>query len=441
LPNGYRITFLGVAYNTAGSDTSVWTYRVEELAGAQDLSNWVLELAGCTVMTAEPEPWEVVNPDPNARLNGIKWQTGAGFVRGEFSVTLLGTPAAGPVLVAAKGPDVERGVIAGPLCGGGTVDDEEDEEPPAVIVITPPTPDEAPTVVIENNVTYVVTVITISNTGGDGRGVFLVIDLDDLIELADLRFLESQGYIVEIRGRQVVIGLGLNNIVKHDEKVRLQLKFKSKGDGRSEVRTTIRYAVRTSAGTSEPVVLNVVIPVVVVVAPAPVVVARLALERIDVRFRGRWERDGGLRVFGLPLSEPVTLRTGIIVQYFERARFELHPGGQVLLGLLGVELVGLQPPLPPPTSTTTLSATLYFVPTGHYVAPVFIEYWRTRGGLLLFGYPIGEAYVDASGRLVQYFERARFEYHPNEDDVSYRVQLGFLGEEVLVRRGGRVGDD
>jgi len=30
----------------------------------------------------------------------------------------------------------------------------------------------------------------------------------------------------------------------------------------------------------------------------------------------------------------------VIVQWFERARFELHPDGKVLLGLLGNELLG-----------------------------------------------------------------------------------------------------
>jgi hypothetical protein len=33
---------------------------------------------------------EIVNPDPNAKLSGIKWQPGGGFTQGEFSVTLEG---------------------------------------------------------------------------------------------------------------------------------------------------------------------------------------------------------------------------------------------------------------------------------------------------------------------------------------------------------------
>jgi uncharacterized repeat protein (TIGR01451 family) len=116
LDNGYRITFLGVIYNADG--TSTWRYYVEELPSAQDLSNWVLELPDCaSVVTAWPEPWEVVMPDPNAHLDGIKWQTGAGFEEGEFTVTLAGPLALGQTQVAAMGPDLGYGVIAGPVCG------------------------------------------------------------------------------------------------------------------------------------------------------------------------------------------------------------------------------------------------------------------------------------------------------------------------------------
>ena len=70
---------------------------------------------------------------------------------------------------------------------------------------------------------------------------------------------------------------------------------------------------------------------------------RLPISAIDVRFRASWSSRGGLDIFGLPLTGPITLNNGMIVQYFERARFEYHPeltGTRyaVLLGLLAVEL-------------------------------------------------------------------------------------------------------
>lgn len=65
LSNGYRIAFVGVKYNADG--TSSWTYSVTELPEAQDLSNWVLELPDINaVVSASPEPFEIVHPDPNA---------------------------------------------------------------------------------------------------------------------------------------------------------------------------------------------------------------------------------------------------------------------------------------------------------------------------------------------------------------------------------------
>ncbi|HSO18718.1 MAG TPA: putative metal-binding motif-containing protein, partial [Desulfosarcina sp.] len=125
LSNCYRITFLGVVYNIAG--TSTWRYQVEEQPCAQDLSNWVLELPACvSVVNASPEPNELVNPDPNAGLSGIKWQTGAGFEIGIFEVTLNAHWEISVVNVAAKGPDVAQGEISGPSCVLVFVGQDED---------------------------------------------------------------------------------------------------------------------------------------------------------------------------------------------------------------------------------------------------------------------------------------------------------------------------
>src|SRR4051794_35355910 len=46
------------------------------------------------------------------------------------------------------------------------------------------------------------------------------------------------------------------------------------------------------------------------------------------RFRAYWEANGGLPVFGYPITPaaPVTVTAGtFLAQSFERARFELHP--------------------------------------------------------------------------------------------------------------------
>jgi hypothetical protein len=107
----------------------------------------MLELPACaSVVGASPSPWEVVHPDPNFQLNGIKWETGTGFESGEFSVTLTGQLTSGTVQVGAKGPDVAIGQIAGPACDTLTTATPITFTPlPTVTADITPTPTLAPT--------------------------------------------------------------------------------------------------------------------------------------------------------------------------------------------------------------------------------------------------------------------------------------------------------
>ena len=55
-----------------------------------------------------------------------------------------------------------------------------------------------------------------------------------------------------------------------------------------------------------------------------------------------WKENGGLAIFGFPISEEFTNKDGVTVQYFQRARFEWQPkiaGNEwgVVLGLVGSE--------------------------------------------------------------------------------------------------------
>ncbi len=78
-------------------------------------------------------------------------------------------------------------------------------------------------------------------------------------------------------------------------------------------------------------------------------------------FRAYWERFGGLAIFGFPISEEfreVDPGTGLerTVQYFERQRFEWHPGDwperfDVLLGRLGALVSSGEPETSPPPAT------------------------------------------------------------------------------------------
>lgn len=143
----YQVAFLGFTENSDG--TSIWTYSVEELACAQDLSNWMLEIPECAiVIDASPSPWEIVHPDPNFHFNGIKWQTGAGFQSGEFTVVLSGELTTGMIKFGVKGPDVAIGLVEGPVCKLTTVTPtlEQTATTTATIDETPAATVSAPTI-------------------------------------------------------------------------------------------------------------------------------------------------------------------------------------------------------------------------------------------------------------------------------------------------------
>ena len=160
-------------------------------------------------------------------------------------------------------------------------------------------------------------------------------------------------------------------------------------------------------------------------------------------FREYWHAQGGLLRFGYPLTEEFVERSpddgrDYTVQYFERARFEWHPENappfNVLLGRLGLRLRPLDPPV------AALPGAAYFPETGHNLGGAFLAYWQQNGGLAVFGYPTSEEFTEVSptdGRpyTVQYFERNRFEYHPENEGTPYNVLLGLLGRQELVDRG------
>ncbi|HJZ46438.1 MAG TPA: glycosyl hydrolase [Roseiflexaceae bacterium] len=82
----------------------------------------------------------------------------------------------------------------------------------------------------------------------------------------------------------------------------------------------------------------------------------------------------------------------------------------------------------------------FFPESGHSLRGSFQAYWEANGGLSRFGYPLTEEIVEPEaghGRphVVQYFERARFEYFPENAGTPYEVQLGPLGAAILSRFG------
>lgn len=77
---------------------------------------------------------------------------------------------------------------------------------------------------------------------------------------------------------------------------------------------------------------------------------------------------------------------------------------------------------------------MYVTKTNYKIADEFLQFWEQGGGLDIFGYPIsGPENEMIQGKLtrVQFFERARLEYHP-DDPNGDRVKVGVLGT-VLYR--------
>jgi peptide/nickel transport system substrate-binding protein len=186
---------------------------------------------------------------------------------------------------------------------------------------------------------------------------------------------------------------------------------------------------------------------------------------VSGRFLEVWSKQGSERdsvyVNGLPIT---SRRSEISVddgktydtQWFERARYEAHPGAakpyDVLLGRLGANRVEGQGKIDPSTSKvanpgdepfvgvdqpTDLSASkLWFPETRHTLTGKLLEYWNRYGGLSQFGFPLSEPFfevsqADGKSYPVQYFERNRMELHP-EKAAPYDVELGLLGVEQYL---------
>ena len=160
-------------------------------------------------------------------------------------------------------------------------------------------------------------------------------------------------------------------------------------------------------------------------------------------FLAYWNTFGGLPVFGYPLTGEIS-ENGVVVQYFQRARFEWHPGVwpshfDVELGLLGVTVAQhdkllVSAPFQPVSAATNPNCT-YYPESGHFLCAGFREYWEDHGGLAIFGYPISEEFTQ-NGVTVQYFERQRLEYYP-ENPPAWQVEGGLLGTQVLAYGGAQ----
>lgn len=155
-------------------------------------------------------------------------------------------------------------------------------------------------------------------------------------------------------------------------------------------------------------------------------------------FQASYDRFGGLRILGLPISNEMTVN-GRQVQWFERARLEHWPEfagteSEFQLGRLGAEFMGDRafPTVEPFVSQPGLQ---YFPETGYAVSEPFLSFWHQNGALATFGFPISNVIVeqlsDGQAHSVQYFERARLEIHQIEG--TQQIQIGLLGSSLYAR--------
>jgi peptide/nickel transport system substrate-binding protein len=185
--------------------------------------------------------------------------------------------------------------------------------------------------------------------------------------------------------------------------------------------------------------------------------------RVEGRFLAEWDKQGSeqadVYLNGLPLTDAhdeISLSDGKIykTQWFERARYEAHPENKapydLLLGLLGVTLTEGRGIVDPNTGKVRNAADQPFVAvgkpsdpgiawfqeTGHTLSGKIRQYWERYGGLKQFGFPLSEQFEELSATdgmtyTVQYFERNRFELHP-EKQAPYDVELGLLGTQQYM---------
>jgi hypothetical protein len=166
------------------------------------------------------------------------------------------------------------------------------------------------------------------------------------------------------------------------------------------------------------------------------------------RFLDYWQRNGGLTQQGYPVTEVIRERSETDgrtyeMQYFERAVFELHPENQppfdVLLSLVGAfEYKRRYGNDGAPNQHPNAENRQLFTETGKTLGGRFRAYWEQNGALAQQGLPISDEFeerneLNGQTYTVQYFERAVFELHP-ENQPPFDVLLSQLGTFQLKRK-------
>ncbi len=109
---------------------------------------------------------------------------------------------------------------------------------------------------------------------------------------------------------------------------------------------------------------------------------------------------------------------------------------RIIIPLLAAVLL-LAAALAPSTAAAIPPRFHCFPETSQCIGGPFLDYWDANGGLAVFGIPLDPERPEQGSEGTfgtQWFERERFEFHP-ENKTPYAILLGRLGDEQLRRQG------
>ena len=173
------------------------------------------------------------------------------------------------------------------------------------------------------------------------------------------------------------------------------------------------------------------------VAAAPDVIPPVCneIENLCVadEFASFYEANDGRFFLSLPESEAV--RDGdSLIQYFQKGRLELNViSGHIRKGDVGLDLVRHRIPFAAGALPEDSPAHLYFPETGQSISFAFKDFYLFNDGFREFGPPISPEYDDGLSWTpsVQYFTKARLEYHPENIGTTDLIQIGNVGYELV----------
>ena len=154
---------------------------------------------------------------------------------------------------------------------------------------------------------------------------------------------------------------------------------------------------------------------------------------VDLSLSSRYQQLDGEFYLGPPISSARRLGARLR-QYFERGVLERDLlSGRTDAINAGQALVQHRLPFPYPQIQPGEDH-LFFPETGYNVSFAFKHFYELHNGRDRFGLPISPSMYGGTPNLpqVQYFSRARLEWHPEFAGLAEEVQLGAIGRELLV---------